>query len=94
MVKPSKEFAMKAQFISKYYGSGFDRHMVYLEYEYRGMRYVVYENRAKGNEPLAWQHRNEQARIDSIIETESNPGNAQPIDLDEIWQMLGWNDNE
>lgn len=81
---------MKAQYIGKHYGTGYDRDMVYLEYEYRGHRYEVYENRAKGNEPLSWQHRNAQARIDSIIRSQSNPGNAQPIDIDEIWQMLGW----
>ena len=81
---------MKARYIGKRYGEGYDRDMVYLEYEYRGHRYEVYENRAKGNEPLSWQHRSEQARIDSIIKAESNPGGAQPIDLDEIWQMLGW----
>lgn len=90
MVRPSKEFAMKAQYIGKHYGSGFDRGMVYLEYEYRGHRYEVYENRAKGNEPLSWQHRNAQANIDKLIETEQHPGDAQPIDLDEIWHMLEW----
>ena len=80
----------KAKFIGKYYGTGFDRNMVYLEYEYRGHRYTVYENRAKGNEPLSWQHRNAQADIDRDIELEKNRGNAEPIDwdklLDEIFQ--------
>jgi hypothetical protein len=89
-LNPRKGLAMKAQYIGKRYGSGYDRDMVYLEYEYRGHRYEVYENRAKGNEPLSWQHRNEQARIDSIIKAESNQRDAQPIDFDEIWQMLGW----
>ena len=60
----------KAQFKCKYYGTGFDRDMVYMEYEYRGHVYTVYENRAKGNTPLAWQHRNEQDRIDVEIERE------------------------
>lgn len=82
---------MKAQFVAKHYGKGYDRDMVYLEYEYRGHRYEVYENRAKGNEPLSWQHRNEQARIDSLIDmaNANNSGN-NPIDMDEIWQLLGW----
>lgn len=61
---------MKAKFIGKYYGTGFDRDYVYLEYEYRGRKYEVYENRAKGNEPLSWQHKNAQARIDNEIEIE------------------------
>lgn len=61
---------MKAKFIGKYYGTGFDRDYVYLEYEYRGIKYEVYENRAKGNEPLSWQHKNAQASIDAEIERE------------------------
>ena len=64
---------MKAKFIRKYYGTGFDRDFVYLVYEYRGHEYTVYENRAKGNEPLSWQHKTEQAQIDAIIEAESRP---------------------
>lgn len=63
----------KAKFIRKYYGRGYDRDFVYLAYEYRGREYTVYENRAKGNEPLSWQHRNEQAHIDSLIEEQSRP---------------------
>ena len=42
---------MKARFIDKWYGTGYDRDMVYLEYEYRGEKYIVTENRAKGNQP-------------------------------------------
>lgn len=61
---------MRAKFINKYYGTGFDGDYVYLEYEYRGRKYEVYENRAKGNEPLSWQHKNAQARIDAEIEGE------------------------
>ena len=79
---------MKATYIGKYHGTGYERNMVYLEYEYRGMRYTVYENRAKGNEPLAWQHKTEQARIDSILDSKQTSG--EPVDLDEIWEMLGW----
>ena len=82
---------MKAKFKNKYYGTGYDRDYVYLEYEYRGMIYTVYENRAKGNEPLSWQHRNEQARIDSILDAE-NKSQGKPIDWDEIWETLGWNE--
>ena len=59
---------MKAKYIGKYYGTGYNRHMIYLEYEYKGYTYTVYENMAKGNEPLSWQHKAEQARIDKIIE--------------------------
>lgn len=37
----------KATFIRKYYGHGYDAHMVYLVYSYRGHEYTVYENLAK-----------------------------------------------
>lgn len=59
---------MKAKYIGKSYGTGYERDFVFLEYEYRGYTYEVYENRAKGNEPLAWQHKSHQAEIDRIIE--------------------------
>lgn len=63
----------KAKFIRKYYGKGYDRDFVYLVYEYRGYEYTVEENRAKGNEPLAWQHKQEQDRIDRLIEEQDRP---------------------
>ena len=67
----------KATFVRKYYGHGYDAHMVYLDYTYRGHEYTVYENRAKGNEPLAWQHRSEQNRIDLLIEMEEREKNRE-----------------
>lgn len=87
----------KAKFIRKYYGTGYDRNMVYMDYEYRGCEYTVYENRGKGNIPLAWQHRNEQAHIDEMLERESKPKpHTDPIDWDkemkEIYKMMGWDE--
>lgn len=67
----------KATFVGKYYGRGYDAHMVYLVYSYRGHEYTVYENLAQGNRPLAWQHRDEQSRIDQLIEQEEKEKNAQ-----------------
>lgn len=63
----------KATFKYKYYGRGYERDFVYLVYEYRGREYTVYENLAKGNEPLSWQHRSAQAEIDRQIELENKP---------------------
>lgn len=68
----------KATFIGKYHGHGYDAHMVYLVYSYRGHEYTVGENLAQGNEPLAWQHRDEQDRIDRLIEQEEREKNAKP----------------
>lgn len=79
---------MKSKYIGKYYGTGYERNRVYLEYEYRGMTYTVMEDKAKGNEPLAWQHRTEQDRIDAILDIKTTKG--EPIDIDEIWSMLEW----
>ena len=77
---------MKATYIGKWY----HKEHVFLQYEYRGHKYEVVENRAKGNEPLSWQHKNEQARIDRLIEMEKQPSGGKPIDIDEIWKLLGW----
>lgn len=79
---------------STYIGKSYDRDYVYLEYEYRGHRYEVYEHKTKGNEPLSWQHANNQARIDRLIELEEKEEQQQsePFDLDEIFKMLGWDD--
>lgn len=59
---------MKARFIQAYHYREWGRSIVELEYEYRGHKYTVMEDRSKGNEPLAWQHRAEQDRIDRLIE--------------------------
>lgn len=80
---------MGAKFIARHYDRSFERCLVYLEYEYRGMRYEVMEDMRKGNEPLAWQHKTEQARIDKILD--ARHVDAEPVDLDEIYNMLGWN---
>ena len=75
---------MEAQFIRKYYGTGFDKNYIYYDYEYRGHEYTVYVCSTKGNEPLSWQHKNEQARIDNLIELEQkqkeNDTNIMPAD--------------
>lgn len=57
----------KAKYIGRY-ADKYDRDSVDLEYEYRGETYYVHIHNTKGNEPLVWQHRNEQARIDKELE--------------------------
>ena len=69
----------KATFKYKYYGHGYDAAMVYLVYEYRGHEYTVFENRANGNPPLAWQHGSEQALIDRLVEQENKPETNETI---------------
>ena len=63
---------MIATFKRKWTEKVFNISWTYLEYEYRGHRYVVEINNSRGNEPLSWQHRNAQARIDRIIEMENS----------------------
>lgn len=92
---------MKAKFISKSYGTGFNKDYIYLEYEYKGRRYEVYEHRTKGNEPLSWQHKNAQSRIDREIELEEKQSHhKQQVEtvqesLDKFFEYLEtgvWND--
>lgn len=79
---------MKAKFIGKYQGTGYDKHMVYLEYEYRGKTYTVYENKAKGNEPLADQHKSEQALIDRQLDQKCNSTEDAQIGFDKLWNYF------
>lgn len=79
---------MKAKYIGKYYGTGYNRHMIYLEYEYRGYTYTVYENTTKGNEPLNWQHKAEQARIDNIIKAKEQEKNLTIEEIEKAQKEL------
>lgn len=79
---------MKAKYKGKYRGTGFNRHMLYLEYEYKGYTYTVYENTAKGNEPLGWQHRAEQARIDNIIKAKEQEKNITKEEIEKAQKEL------
>lgn len=81
---------MKAKFIGKYYRTSWDfsRDVIELEYEYRGIRYSVFEDRKKGNEPLSWQHKSEQAMIDRMLDTPKTSGAGKPFDMDEVFDLL------
>ena len=89
----------RATFVRKYHGRGFERDFVFLVYKYRGYEYIVYENRAKGNEPLAWQHKSEQARIDQLIEEENKPKkpyryeDSAQYGLDKFFEFLATGDD-
>lgn len=79
---------MKAKYIGKYRGTRYNRHMIYLEYEYKGYTYTVYENTAKGNEPLSWQHKAEQARIDKIIKEEEKQKQCTKEEIEKAQKEL------
>lgn len=82
---------MKAKYVGKYVDTSYGAFIVHLEYEYRGKRYEVVEDRCKGNLPIAWQHRNEQIAIDAQIEREEKPKpTAEPFDFAEIYALMGW----
>lgn len=73
---------MKAKFIERFYDY-INRHPV-LVYEYRNHRYEVIDFGWKGGTPLSWQHKNEQAHIDEMIERESkrNPDfKSEPAEI-------------
>lgn len=62
---------MRAKFIKKTAVFEHRRFIGYeLEYEYRGHEYNIFDNRAKGYEPLSWQHKENQNAIDRLIEME------------------------
>ena len=87
----------KAKYIGRC-ADKYDRDSVELEYEYRGETYWIHIHNTKGNEPLAWQHRNEQARIDKELELrEKIKENHEPVetvgsDFDYLLDMLGFFD--
>ena len=62
-----------------------------LFYEYRGKEYMltVYNN-GYMQEPLYKQHAEEQLKIDKIIENENKPIKQGTFDIDEIFNVLGW----
>lgn len=76
----------------------YDRDSVDLEYEYKGETYYVHIHNTKGNEPLAWQHRNAQARIDNELELEEKiKENHKPVEavedgLEYFLNMIGFFD--
>lgn len=56
----------KAQYVGKVYDkNGYD---VHLFYRYRGYEYLITKYGCETNETLRAQHKNEQERIDKIIE--------------------------
>ncbi len=79
---------LKAKFLSKYSYTRFGQHIIELEYEYRGMRYTVIENRSKGNEPLAWQHKSEQNHIDQMLDMEATKASEKPFNLEEVFKLI------
>ncbi len=88
----------KAKFIQKYPIFGYNHKFegYELEYEYRGHTYSV-EEYIKGNEPLSWQHKFEQSRIDNLIELEKlekETKSSTPISITEAMNELFeyWND--
>ena len=83
---------MKAKFIGKVY----DRYGKYvdLEYEYKGHTYFI-RNHFSGNamdESLYQQHKEEQERIDNLINNKTETKEEGSFDFEEIWNMLGWED--
>lgn len=83
----------KAKYIGRC-ADKYDRDSVELEYEYKGETYWVHIHNTKGNEPLAWQHRNAQAQIDKELELrEKIKENHEPREtfgesLDYFFRML------
>lgn len=89
---------MRAKYLGRYEDRRYNEHFVYLEYEYRGHKYTVYENLNKGNEPLSWQHANAKAEIDKLIEMEErekqNPHTTGPTVDEALAKFFAYVDGE
>ena len=79
----------KARLIGKrYIKKGY---AIELFYEYRGKEYMLtLYNNGYMQEPLYKQHAEEQLKIDKIIENENKPIKKGTFDIDEIFNILGW----
>lgn len=71
----------------------YDKHFTTIVYEYRGMEYeVTYANGTSVcASPAYIQHRDEQAKIDKLLDDPIPEKEQEPINLDDIWTMMGWN---
>lgn len=69
-----------------------DKYFTAIVYEYRGHQYeVTYANGHQVCCSPAWvQHRDAQADIDKMLDNPKLISNDTKIDLDEIWEMMGW----
>ena len=80
--------AQKAKKLFTEYG----KHSNIVTYEYRGRTYDV--EYAKDwmycATPAHIQHKDKQDQIDAEIEAESKPHNGNPVDWNEIFELLGW----
>lgn len=63
-----------------------------VTYEYRGKQYDVEYARdwTFCTTPAKLQHQYAQEKIDAEIEREAKNKGDDPVDLDEIWELLGW----
>lgn len=75
-----------------------DTYFTTIEYEYRNHKYdVTYANGFTcACTPARVQHRDEQEKIDKMIERErqtSERNDLQNFDeqIDDIWELMGWN---
>jgi ubiquitin len=79
---------------AKYKGKVRDEngYAVHLFYEYKGHEYIVTDEHNGYSETMWEKHRDAQKRIDREIEEERAQGkqDSKPFDMDEIFQMMGW----
>lgn len=65
-----------------------------LTYLYRGKQYKVIDYGWHGGEPLSWQHKNEQAKIDQEITMENKRMNSNFVEepaevgLEMFWKLF------
>lgn len=71
---------------AQYKGKSKDRngYAVHLFYEYRGHEYMITDEHNGYSEPMYIKHKNEQARIDAMIEDENKP----PTNGSDAWEAF------
>ncbi|MBQ1297441.1 MAG: hypothetical protein IIY21_25580 [Clostridiales bacterium] len=69
-----------------------DKYFTTNVYEYRGCKYeVTYANGWQVCcSPAHIQHKDAQAEIDEMLDNPKKLEQVSPINLDEIWEMMGW----
>lgn len=79
----------KAKKVETFYG----KYSNIVVYEYRGCTYEVeYSNALNYCCSPAWvQHKSAQEKIDTALDNPKAESEVDPIDWDEIWDLMEWN---
>lgn len=78
---------MKAEYLGKVKDK--NGYAVHLFYKYRGHEYMITDEHNGYSESMNEKHKAEQDRIDNLFEMKEKK-NDSPFNIDEIFEILGW----